>query len=269
MEIVIGILCGLVLSLFFSFGPAFFGLMQNSIHYGFRKGVAFEIGVNASDITIVALMLTFLKNVDVTMIVRNPYVASIGGTVVIVLGVVSLLRKPVRREGAKLVFEGVPRGRQLAAQGFALNFFNPTVWLYWISLVTFLSAEMGLTTGERWVFFISLLLTELSVGILKCRLASMLQKVMSDKMMNVVNKVVGLVLIGVGVFLIVSMLAYRLNPDLQQKDAGEGAAQIIQRVHSITRDSSLHIGILHDSSPGMDSLRDSALRGTGDTAYLQ
>ena len=240
MEILIGILCGLVLSLFFSFGPAFFGLMQNSIHYGFRKGVAFEVGVNASDITIVALMLTLLKNVDITTIIRNPYVASIGGAVVIVLGVISLLRKPVRREGAKLVFEGVPRGRQLAAQGFALNFFNPTVWLYWISIVTFLSAEIGLTAADRWVFFISLLLTELFVGILKCRLASMLQKIMSDKMMNVVNKVVGLVLVGVGVFLIVSMLVYRLNPDLEQKDAGEGATQLIQRVHSIAHDTNLN-----------------------------
>lgn len=233
MEILFGILCGLVLSLFFSVGPAFFGLLQNSINYGFRRGVAFEVGVNASDVLIVSLMLTLLKNVDVGTVVRNPWVASIGGAAVIALGIVSLLRAPAKREGKQMIFSGVPRLRELAAQGFALNFCNPTVWLYWISLVTFLSAEMGLSTGDRWAFFISLLLTELMVGVLKCRLASLLQRVMSPTVMRFVSKVVGVVLIGVGVFLITSMLVYRLHPELEQKDAGEGATQIIRRLHSI------------------------------------
>ena len=237
MEILIGILCGLVLSLFFSFGPAFFGLMQNSIHYGFRKGVAFEVGVNSSDILIVGLMLTLLKSVDMVTIVRNPYVASIGGSVVIALGLLSLLRKPVRRQGKELISGRIPRGRELYVQGFALNFFNPTVWIYWISVITLVSGEMGLSMGERYAFFASLLLTELSVGILKCRLASLLQKVMSDKLMNLVNKVVGIVLIGVGVFLITSMIVYRVRPDIQPTEAAEGATQIIQRFHNFSHDS--------------------------------
>ncbi|MBR1784538.1 MAG: LysE family transporter [Bacteroidales bacterium] len=243
MEILVGIICGLALSLFFGFGPAFFGLIQNSINYGFRKGVAFEVGVNSSDILIVSLMLTLLKNVEMTSIVRNPYVAVIGGSAVIALGVMSLLRKPARREGTKLVFDKVPRGRELAVQGFALNLFNPTVWLYWISLVTFLSAEMGLTAGERWAFFISLLLTELGVGILKCRLASLLQKVMSDSLMRLISRGVGAVLIGVGVFLIVSMIVYRSHPELQKPESSEGAAQLIQRFHNtITHDSNARRG---------------------------
>ena len=145
MEILIGLLCGMVLSLFFSVGPAFFALIQNSIQYGFRKGVTFQIGVSASDFIIVGLMLTLLKEVDMSTIVRNPYVASIGGTVVIVLGVLSLLRKPVQKKGRSIVYEGIPRGRQLAVQGFALNFLNPTVWLYWISVITFISGEASLS----------------------------------------------------------------------------------------------------------------------------
>lgn len=237
MEILIGILCGIVLSLFFSFGPAFFGLIQNSIHYGFRKGVAFEIGVNVSDILMVGLMLTLLKEVDMTTIVRNPYVATIGGTVVIVLGVISILRKPVIKSGAKIVYDGVPRGRELAVQGFALNFLNPTVWLYWISVITFITGEVHLTIGERYVFFISLLMAELGVGILKCRLASLLQNIFSAKMMNIVNKVVGIILIGIGIYLIVSMLVHLNNPDLPEKDPNEGATQLIQRFHNIGRDT--------------------------------
>ena len=242
MEILIGILCGLVLSLFFSIGPSFFALIQNSIHYGFRKGVAFEIGVNGSDIIIVGLMLTLLKNLDLSNILHNPYVATIGGTVVIVLGIVSLLRKPVKREGKKLVFEGIPRGRELAMQGFALNFFNPTVWLYWISIITFITAEVNLSLADRYIFFISLLLTELGVGILKCRLSAMLQNIMSAKLMNIINKVVGVILIGIGAYLIISMLVHRRHPELPEKNSSENATQIIQRFHSMGKDTSAHKG---------------------------
>lgn len=238
MEILIGILCGLVLSLFFSFGPAFFGLIQNSINYGFRKGVAFEIGVNASDIFMVVLMLTLLKNVDLGPILHNPWVASIAGTAMIVLGVIMLLRKPtIKREGGRIKFVGIPRGRELVVQGFALNTVNPSVWLYWISLITLISGELNLTIGERYTFFISLLLAELAGGILKCRLASMMQNMVSIRLMTVINRVMGCFLMGVGIFLIVSMIVHQRHPERESKEPAENAAQIIHRIHNMGKDT--------------------------------
>lgn len=238
MEILIGILCGLVLSLFFSFGPAFFGLIQNSINYGFRKGVAFEIGVNASDIFMVVLMLTLLKNVELGPILHNPWVASIGGTAMIVLGIVMVSRKPsIKREGGRIKFVGVPRGRELVVQGFALNTVNPSVWLYWISLITLISGEFNFTIGERYSFFISLLLAELAGGILKCRLASMLQNMVSIRLMTIINRIMGCILMGVGIFLIVSMIVHRRHPEIESKEPAESAAQIIHRIHSMGKDT--------------------------------
>lgn len=238
MEILFGILCGLVLSLFFSFGPAFFGLLQNSINYGFRKGVAFEIGVNASDIFIVVLMLTLLKNVDLAPILHKPWVATVGGTAMIALGVYTFLRKPtVKREGSHIKFVGIPRGRELTVQGFALNSVNPSVWLYWITLITLISGEFDLTIGERYSFFISLLLAELAGGVLKCRLASLLQNMVSLKLMVTINRVVGSILAGIGIFLIVSMIVHQKHPEIEEKAPADNAAQIIQRIHNIGRDS--------------------------------
>ena len=238
MEILIGILCGLVLSLFFSFGPGFFGLIQNSITYGFRKGIAFEVGVNASDIFMVVLMLTLLKDVDMAPILHKPWVASLGGAAMIALGIYTILRKPkIKREGGHIKFVGVPRGRELAAQGFALNSVNPSVWLYWISLITLISGEFNLTIGERYSFFISLLLAELAGGILKSRLASMLQNIVSIRLITVINRVVGCFMIGIGIFLIVSMLVNRTHPEMNSKEPAENAAQIIHRIHSIGNDT--------------------------------
>ena len=91
--ILIGIVCGLVLSLFFSFGPGFWGLIQNSIHYGFRKGVAFEVGVNLSDIVMVVLLLTLFNKDSITTVLRTPAAAIIGGSVVILFGVMTMLRR--------------------------------------------------------------------------------------------------------------------------------------------------------------------------------
>ena len=85
MELIIGLLCGIALSLFFSFGPAFFGLIQNSIQYGFRKAMAFAIGVSLSDVIVVFLMLTVLKNLDMEAALHNVYVASIGGAIIAIM----------------------------------------------------------------------------------------------------------------------------------------------------------------------------------------
>ena len=243
MEILIGILCGLVLSLFFSFGPGFFGLIQNSINYGFRKGIAFEIGVNARDIFMVVMMLTLLKNVELGPILHNPWVASIAGTAMMALGIFMLLRKPtIKREGGRIMFVGIPRGRELVVQGFALNTINPGVWLYWISLVSLISGEFNLTIGERYTFFISLLLAELAGGILKCRLASLIQNKVSIRMMAVINRVTGCFVIGVGIFLIVSMLVHQRHPERADKEPAENAAQIIHRIHNIGKDTTAKSG---------------------------
>lgn len=237
VEILFGIICGLVLSLFFSFGPGFFGLIQNSINYGFRKGVAFEIGVNASDIFMVVMMLTLLKNVALGPILHNPWVASIAGAAMIGLGISMLLRKPtIKREGGRIKFVGIPRGRELVGQGFALNTINPGVWLYWISLVSLISGEFNLTVGERYSFFISLLLAELAGGILKCRLASLIQNRVSIRMTAVINRITGCFIIGVGVFLVISMLVHQRHPERENKEPAENAAQIIHRIHAMGKD---------------------------------
>ena len=86
-ELLLGIVCGIALSLFFSFGPAFFSQLQSSIQYGYRKAFPFAFGVSAGDIIIVFLMLTVLKNVELYEILHNTYVAIIGGAVLSAMGI--------------------------------------------------------------------------------------------------------------------------------------------------------------------------------------
>lgn len=250
MEILVGILCGLVLSLFFSFGPAFWGLIQNSIHYGFRKGVAFEAGVNFSDIMMVVLMLTIFNKDSITLVLRTPVASIIGGAVVIAFGVATLLRPPtleVRRNGRiRVVLKKAPKGYELFTYGFALNSLNPSVWLYWAAVTAVVKAEVNFTDFEVFAFFISMLLAELAGGILKCRLASLLQNFLSSRVLRVVNHVMGSILVSLGIYLIVSMVVRLRHPERPEKEPTEVVTQII-----------------HQSLHGRDSVRNS------DTIFIE
>ena len=244
MELIIGILCGIALSLFFSFGPAFFGLIQNSIQYGFRKAMAFAIGVSLSDIIVVFLMLTVLKNLDMEAALHNVYVASIGGAIIAILGVYTFRKKAVAAADAKsrVKFrdDGNTRMRHLVLQGFLLNIFNPFIWIYWVSVITLLSGEMELAAAERYVFFAGLLGGTLGTDLLKCRLASLLQQWFTAKVLNAFNKGVGLALIAFAIYLIVAMILYQTNPQIREKEQEKTpqSTEIIQRLHNqMSKDS--------------------------------
>ena len=168
MEFVIGIVCGVLLSLFFSLGPAFFSLIQNSIHHGFRKAVFFAVGVSVSDVLLVLLMLTVLSNVDLNALLHNVYVSIIGGLATGIFGVLTYRSKVKSSGGGRLKFstEGVTHGWQLFLKGFLLNILNPLIWLYWVSIITFLSAEMNLGISERYYFFVGMLLAVFGTDVL-------------------------------------------------------------------------------------------------------
>lgn len=247
MEFLIGILCGVVLSVLFSFGPAFFGLIQNSIQHGFRRALAFVFGVSLSDIVVVFLMLTVLKNVDMGAIMHNIYVACAAGVGIITIGIFTFRKKAKvernRKSQIKFKTDGSDNTRQLLIHGFLLNILNPFIWLYWISAITLLSGEMELLPAERYSFFAGILLASLGVDILKCRLASLLQTWFTARVLNIFNKVMGLVLIGFGIYMIASAIVYNVNPRVREKEQNTlpQSNKIIQQLHGhMGRDSARH-----------------------------
>lgn len=216
MEILIGIICGVLLSLLFSLGPAFFSLIQNSIHHGFKKAISFAAGVSLSDILIVMLMLTVLSNLDfndLTAILHNVYVSIIGSVATAVFAILTW-RSQVKKAtvpGSRLKFsvDHVTHHWQLLLSGFLLNVLNPLIWIYWLSIITFLSAEMSLSITQRYFFFIGMLLAVFGTDILKCRLAAMLQHWFTARIMNIFNRVTGAVLMAFSIYLLVSMVVYQ------------------------------------------------------------
>ena len=237
MEFVIGIICGVLLSLFFSLGPAFFSLIQNSIHHGFRKAVSFAAGVSISDVLIVLLMLTVLSNLDLNALLHNVYVSIIGGVATGIFGVLTY-RSKVKSAGGgegRLKFSsiGVTHRWELMLKGFLLNILNPLIWLYWVSIITFLSAEMDLGVRERYYFFIGMLLAVFGTDVLKCRLSAMLQHWFTARIMNIFNKITGVILMAFSIYLIVSMILYQTK-GVEDKSAMKKTG-LVQKVHNLMR----------------------------------
>ena len=250
MDLILGIICGIVLSLFFSFGPAFFSLIQTSIQQGYRRAMMFPLGVFASDAIVVFLMLTILKDVDMNTIIRNPYVATIGGIGMIVMGVLTFRKKvsePTRKQ-SRIKFRNTNRSsrKSIFIYGFLVNFFNPLIWVCWLAVVAFVSGDIisdDMTPSIRllhmYLFFGGLLATTLGLDILKCKLSSMLQRVITAKVLNLFNKITGCIFFIFAAYLIISMLVYQLNPKAreQQQDPGQKKIQVIKKINNGLHDS--------------------------------
>lgn len=239
-ELLLGIVCGIALSLFFSFGPAFFSQLQSSIQYGYRKAFPFAFGVSAGDIIIVFLMLTVLKNVELYEILHNTYVAIIGGAVLSAMGIYYLRKKPIteappdKRSRLKFKIEGDKTRRStIFLHGFIINLMNPLIWVYWVSVVTLVTGEFNLTLTERYLFFFGVLGATLSLDLLKCKLASLLQRIITARVLNITNKATALIMFAFAAYMVISMALYQCDPAAREKQQQNNPAEIMKKVHHI------------------------------------
>ena len=220
MELLLGIISGVLLSLFFSFGPAFFSLLQTSIHYGYRRAAPFAFGVFVADLFIVFLMLTVLKNVDMYGVLHDKWVASIAGIVIMAMGVYTLLKRPSRRQlssgGEEVPTPPAEARHHVFIRGFVLNFVNPLIWIYWVSLIALMLGETGASSSEVYVFFVGLLGATLSMDLVKCKAASLFHCLITDRVLTIINWVVGVILIVFAFYVVFSMVLFHNDPDAQQ-----------------------------------------------------
>lgn len=220
MELLLGVFSGVLLSLFFSFGPAFFSLLQTSIHYGYKRAAPFAFGVFLADFFIVFLMLTVLKNVDMYAVLHDPWVASIAGVMILAMGIYTLFKRPTRVEqtedGVVMQAPRVEKRRYVLIRGFLLNFVNPLVWIYWVSMIALMLGETGASSNEVYVFFAGVLGATLSMDLVKCKTASLFHRIITDRVLLVINRVVGIILIVFAFYVVFSMVLFHNDPDAQQ-----------------------------------------------------
>ncbi|RYD75344.1 MAG: LysE family translocator [Sphingobacteriales bacterium] len=184
--VVSGAVAGFILA--FLIGPVFFALLQTSIEKGFLVGVLFALGIVLSDATFFTLAFLgisqFGKGADI-----NQIMGIVGGGFLFLFGIQLMLKKPKpKMENADIKKNTFARS---FFKGFLINSVNPAGLLYWIGVVTAVSAQYEGSDKKIFSFFITSMIVVFSTDVLKAFLAYKLKNIVTPNFMLWLNRVSG------------------------------------------------------------------------------
>jgi len=195
----------IILLLTFSFGPAFFALINTGIKFGYKTGSFLAIGVVMSDFFL-CLLVCVLVHFGMANLLHSEktqtFFAIIGGIILIVFGAFFFKKIPVKTDDVIEIENQLPSPKLMFLKGFFLNLFNPTVWLLWLANVTAISKTLDYSMIKMVVFFSIVLGAVLLVELFKVKLAGKIKDYLTNKIMTIVNYITGTALIIFGLILI-------------------------------------------------------------------
>lgn len=201
-----GVLVGLTFAVLL--GPAFFALIQTSIQRGFKIGAFLAIGIFISDFAAM-----FLSYFGATQLLgsdprQNIYFSIIGGIILIIFGTYTFIRKGelITPEEQKDIKIKAPNPVLYIIKGFLLNAANPGMWFIWITTVVSAGSNFGIGTHATYIFLGGALGTILATDIFKCFISNQLKPFITNRVLTFMNRLVGIILIGFGTYLIINVL---------------------------------------------------------------
>jgi len=201
-----GITLGLLLSI--AVGLVLFSIIKHSINVGHKGGMAFVVGVSASDISI-----AFLSNVFSALfeaISEHKQLIGITGSLfLMIIGIYFLFFKKVKINEQGKAIEVSFRKRDYAKlflSGYLMNTLNPSVFIFWLTATT---SVINHTIRERVVIFSTCLLLVLVADIAKVMLAGKIRNRLTPHNIHWINRLNGIILIGFSIALIIGLLYYK------------------------------------------------------------
>lgn len=195
----------LIVLLTFSFGPAFFSLINTGIKYGYKTGAFLATGIVMSDFFL-CIIVCLLVHFGMSNLLHSPqaqtFSAIIGGIILIVFGAFFFKKHTVKTDDTIDIENKLPSPSVMIIKGFLLNLFNPTVWLLWLANVTAISKTLDYSLFKMLVFFSLILTAVFFLELFKVKLAGKIKHLLTDKLMTVINYITGTALILFGLILI-------------------------------------------------------------------
>ncbi len=197
-----GIISGIILS--FMIGPVFFGLLHTSIHKGFRKAVLYASGVAAGDTFFILLTYFGIAGFMKDPLFRN-YMTCIGGIIMTVFGIYYIIKKTpntieIKKQKKKTSDSNV------WLKGFMLNAVNPSVFLFWISMVSLASISYHNDRIFILTFFTASIITVFGTDVLKAYIANKIKKYFTNRILDKMNKGLGVIILLAGFKLLYDFL---------------------------------------------------------------
>lgn len=201
-----GIATGFVLSIMI--GPVFFVLLETSIRKGVKAAVAFDIGVLLNDIVYILIAFVFYKQVaDLSTGDDNSILLLSGGSLFMIYGVINFFKK-VKGSKPDPYMDSTESAKGyilLGLKGFVLNLANPMVVFYWFSVMT-IGAKDAVEGGSKYsmlAFVSAILITFFTIDLLKIIGAKKLRPLVTKKLLQALNRFIGIVFVGFGIVLVV------------------------------------------------------------------
>ena len=203
-----GMILGLIVS--FTFGPAFFTIIQTSIDRGFKPAMYISLGILLCDALLICICffgLTSIVNISGNKI----YIGFIGGIVLIMYGTYMYLKKPdiLKRRSSKYKTPNVPTTHfKYIVKGFFMNIFNPFIFFFWLTSVTAITAmaKEGKLYEYFFVFFGAALLMLFSSDLTKSFIGYKIKKYLRPRVQLWINRIVGISLVIFGIVLMVRVI---------------------------------------------------------------
>ncbi len=195
-----GIILGITLA--FLIGPGFIALVNTSLQRGFISGVQFAAGIAFSDVVLIALSylgaLQFLSGSD-----HQVSIGIIGGMVLIGFGMYTFFQKFTMQKPVKIEIKlQTERFFRFFFKGFFLNLLNPFLLIFWIGIMSLVSAKYGIPSREINLFFAGTIGAVFVTDALKSFVAHRIKRLLNMKVLTIINRIVGLLLMAFGVLLI-------------------------------------------------------------------
>lgn len=206
-----GFVTGLILSIML--GPVFFLLIETSIRKGIRSAIYFDLGVLSSDVLYILIAYIFFH--EISHLLEGSHIflfKAIGGFVFIAYGVLSL-RGKMNSNKEKEAEKEIGNNREFWVnyiKGFLLNFANPMIIIYWLSVITIgIQKENDIMGIDPILIYMAMILvTFFSIDIFKIFTAKKLQPFVTPTLMKNINRFISIILIGFGVILVIQGVVY-------------------------------------------------------------
>ena len=184
-------------------GPAFFVLLQTSIKNGIKQAMAFDFGVLMADIVYIIIAYLFFAEVKALQS-QQEYLKIAGGCVFLIFGSMLLMNKSIKFKKRKKKEERKIQNDDdnyvyLFFKGLFLNGFNPGLIFFWFTVIAVGTNQVD-ADGNKMLWYLSIILiTFFSIDLLKIFGANSLQRFITPKFLDNLNKSVGIIIIGIGV----------------------------------------------------------------------
>jgi len=189
----------------FMIGPVFFMLIQTSITKGARAAITFDLGVILGDLCFILIAYYGSRSL-LEKIKDDPRLFFLGGLVLIIYGLITYLEKENKKEAlesAKLLKVPIKNNYlKLFFKGFFLNFINVGVLAFWLGTVLVIGPTLKMNQNAIFLYFSTILLSYFITDIGKIFLAKQLKSKMTPTVIFRIKKIMGVILIICGVFLI-------------------------------------------------------------------